>query len=46
MDQRMTVLSESRDDPFALHLAASAVLDDRGIVVGWSRRAEELLATL
>ncbi|ATW52030.1 protein phosphatase [Streptomyces peucetius subsp. caesius ATCC 27952] len=43
MDQRMTVLSESRDDPFALHLAASAVLDDRGTVVGWSRRAEELL---
>ncbi|MFJ8077629.1 SpoIIE family protein phosphatase [Streptomyces sp. NPDC096176] len=39
----MTALSESPDDPFALHLAASAVLDDRGTVVGWSRRAEELL---
>ncbi|MEV1085533.1 SpoIIE family protein phosphatase [Streptomyces sp. NPDC050211] len=39
----MTVLSESRDDPFALHHAASAVLDDRGTVVGWSRHAEELL---
>ncbi|WP_345663926.1 SpoIIE family protein phosphatase [Streptomyces venetus] len=39
----MTVLSESPDDPFALHRAASAVLDDRGTVVGWSRRAEELL---
>ncbi|MGX1886271.1 SpoIIE family protein phosphatase [Streptomyces sp. NPDC055287] len=43
MDQRVTVLSESRDDPFALHLAASAVLDDRGAVVGWSQRARELL---
>ncbi|MGP3950204.1 SpoIIE family protein phosphatase [Streptomyces sp. 7N604] len=43
MDERVTVLSESRDDPFALHLAASAVLDDRGTVVGWSRRAQELL---
>ncbi|WP_435281073.1 SpoIIE family protein phosphatase [Streptomyces koelreuteriae] len=39
----MTVLSESPDDPFALHHAASAVLDDLGNVVGWSRRAEELL---
>ncbi|MFF4352507.1 SpoIIE family protein phosphatase [Streptomyces sp. NPDC001530] len=39
----MTVLSESGDDPFALHRAASAVLDDRGTVVGWSRRAQELL---
>lgn len=43
MDQRVTVLSESRDDPFALHLAASAVLDDRGTVVGWSRLAQDLL---
>ncbi|KUL21132.1 SpoIIE family protein phosphatase [Streptomyces regalis] len=39
----MTELSESHDDPFALHLAAVAVLDDRGTVVGWNRRAEELL---
>ncbi|MFC9127860.1 SpoIIE family protein phosphatase [Streptomyces sp. NPDC057099] len=39
----MTVLSESPDEPFALLRAASAVLDDRGTVVGWSRRAEELL---
>ncbi|MFF3460193.1 SpoIIE family protein phosphatase [Streptomyces sp. NPDC002730] len=43
MDQRVTMLSESRDDPFAVHLAASAVLDDRGTVVGWSRRAQDLL---
>ncbi|MEW2080199.1 SpoIIE family protein phosphatase [Streptomyces sp. NPDC005283] len=43
MDQRVTVFSESRDDPFALHLAASAVLDDRGTVVGWSRPAQDLL---
>ncbi|WP_191874998.1 SpoIIE family protein phosphatase [Streptomyces filipinensis] len=34
---------ESHDDPFAPHLAALAVLDDRGVVVGWNRRAEELL---
>ncbi|MFJ4368060.1 SpoIIE family protein phosphatase [Streptomyces chartreusis] len=31
------------DDPFALHLAALAVLDDRGTVVAWNRRAQELL---
>ncbi|MFG2602277.1 SpoIIE family protein phosphatase [Streptomyces sp. NPDC048514] len=35
--------SESHDDPFAPHLAAVAVLDDRGAVVGWNRRAQELL---
>ncbi|MEV0976518.1 SpoIIE family protein phosphatase [Streptomyces sp. NPDC049915] len=35
--------SESHDDPFAPHLAALAVLDDRGAVVGWNRRAQELL---
>ncbi|MFI7413070.1 SpoIIE family protein phosphatase [Streptomyces sp. NPDC049627] len=39
----MTELSESHDDPFAPHLAALAVLDDRGVVVGWNRMAEELL---
>lgn len=39
----MTALSESREDPFAQHLAASAVLDDRGTVVAWSRQAEDLL---
>ena len=39
----MTELSESHDDPFALHLAALAVLDDRGTVIGWNRRAQELL---
>ncbi|MFE9493173.1 SpoIIE family protein phosphatase [Streptomyces collinus] len=38
----MTELSEGHDGPFALHLAALAVLDDRGVVVGWSRRAQEL----
>ncbi|WP_202425423.1 SpoIIE family protein phosphatase [Streptomyces sp. HUCO-GS316] len=43
VEKRITVLSESDDDPFALHNAASAVLDDRGNVVAWSRRAEELL---
>ncbi|MFC8247853.1 SpoIIE family protein phosphatase [Streptomyces chartreusis] len=38
----MTELSD-HDDPFALHLAALAVLDDRGTVVAWNRRAQELL---
>ncbi|MER7678300.1 SpoIIE family protein phosphatase [Streptomyces sp. NPDC096934] len=35
--------SESPEDPFALGRGASAVLDDRGAVVGWSARAQELL---
>ncbi|MFD9465837.1 SpoIIE family protein phosphatase [Streptomyces sp. NPDC060027] len=39
----MTEFSASHDDPFAPRLAALAVLDDRGAVVGWNRRAEELL---
>ncbi|MEU6589999.1 SpoIIE family protein phosphatase [Streptomyces sp. NPDC046881] len=39
----MTVFGEGHDDPFAPHLAALAVLDDRGVVVGWNRRAQELL---
>ncbi|MEU0005728.1 SpoIIE family protein phosphatase [Streptomyces sp. NPDC006314] len=39
----MTELSATHDDPFAPYLAALAVLDDRGAVVGWNRRAEELL---
>lgn len=39
----MTEFSESHDDPFALHLVALAVLDDRGVVVGWNQRAQELL---
>ncbi|MEU1187578.1 SpoIIE family protein phosphatase [Streptomyces sp. NPDC005859] len=39
----MTEPSGSHDDPFALHLAALAVLDDRGTVIGWNRRAQELL---
>ncbi|MFI9251755.1 SpoIIE family protein phosphatase [Streptomyces sp. NPDC053069] len=39
----MTELSESQDDPFIPHLAALAVVDDRGVVVGWNRRAQELL---
>ncbi|MBT2529306.1 PAS domain-containing protein [Streptomyces sp. ISL-99] len=37
------MFSESSQDPFALRRAASAVLDDRGRVVGWSERAERLL---
>ncbi|MFI6850893.1 SpoIIE family protein phosphatase [Streptomyces sp. NPDC050416] len=39
----MTEFSEGHDDPFAPHLAALVVLDDRGVVVAWSRRAQELL---
>ncbi len=35
--------NESPGDPFALDRAACAVLDHRGVVVGWSRRAAELL---
>lgn len=35
--------SESPEDPFALGHGASAVLDHRGAVVGWSARAQELL---
>ncbi|MFD2684376.1 SpoIIE family protein phosphatase [Streptomyces phyllanthi] len=36
-------LSESDDDPLGLHLAALAVLDEQGTVVGWSRRAQDLI---
>ncbi|MFB7241224.1 SpoIIE family protein phosphatase [Streptomyces populi] len=39
----MTELSASYDDPFAPRLAVLAVLDDRGVVVGWNGRAQELL---
>ncbi|MEU2715649.1 SpoIIE family protein phosphatase [Streptomyces sp. NPDC007205] len=39
----MQEFSKSHDDPFAPHLAALAVFDDRGTVVGWNRRAQELL---
>ncbi|MFF2995902.1 SpoIIE family protein phosphatase [Streptomyces sp. NPDC057950] len=35
--------SESPEDPFALERGASAVLDHRGAVVGWSARARDLL---
>ncbi|MFF8425305.1 SpoIIE family protein phosphatase [Streptomyces sp. NPDC016566] len=35
--------SESPEDPFAIGHGASAVLDDRGTVVAWSTRAQELL---
>ncbi|MDT0464329.1 SpoIIE family protein phosphatase [Streptomyces gibsoniae] len=37
------LFSESPEDPFALRHGASAVLDDHGIVVGWSAEAQELL---
>ncbi|WP_326654433.1 MULTISPECIES: SpoIIE family protein phosphatase [unclassified Streptomyces] len=43
MDTPMTTFSEGPEDPFAVRRAASAVLDDRGTVIGWSERAEALL---
>ncbi|TQK42691.1 PAS domain S-box-containing protein [Streptomyces sp. SLBN-118] len=43
MDTPVTTFSEGPEDPFAVRRAASAVLDDRGVVVGWSERAEALL---
>ncbi|MCP3819772.1 SpoIIE family protein phosphatase [Streptomyces sp. A3M-1-3] len=43
MDTPVTTFSEGPEDPFAVRRAASAVLDDRGTVVGWSERAEGLL---
>ncbi|MGA5421318.1 SpoIIE family protein phosphatase [Streptomyces lavendulocolor] len=43
MDTPVTTFSEGPEDPFAVRRSASAVLDDRGTVVGWSRRAEALL---
>src|SRR5690242_20371314 len=43
VEKRMKEFSESHDDPFAPHLAALAVFDDRGAVVGWNLRAQELL---
>ncbi|MEU0661225.1 SpoIIE family protein phosphatase [Streptomyces lavendulocolor] len=43
MDTPVTTFSEGPEDPFAVRRSASAVLDDRGAVVGWSKRAEALL---
>jgi PAS domain S-box-containing protein len=43
MDTSALLFNESPEDPFSLHRAASAVLDEDGTVVGWSDRAEELL---
>ncbi|WP_328681563.1 SpoIIE family protein phosphatase [Streptomyces sp. NBC_00322] len=43
METPVTTFSEGPDDPFAVRRAACGVLDDRGRVVGWSERAEELL---
>ncbi|WP_308310476.1 PAS domain-containing protein [Streptomyces sp. CC210A] len=43
MDEPMTTFSESPEDPFSVRHAASAVLDGRGRVVGWSEQAHALL---
>ncbi|MCJ1676094.1 SpoIIE family protein phosphatase [Streptomyces sp. APSN-46.1] len=43
MDAAVPPFGEGPEDPFALHRAASSVLDDHGGVVGWSERAQALL---
>ncbi|MET9801793.1 SpoIIE family protein phosphatase [Streptomyces sp. NPDC006368] len=43
MDTPLRTFRESPEDPFALHRAVTAVLDERGTIVGWSVLAEELL---
>ncbi|MCX4695683.1 SpoIIE family protein phosphatase [Streptomyces sp. NBC_01408] len=43
MDAPVPVFGEGPEDPFALHRAASSVLDDHGRVVGWSELAKALL---
>ncbi|WP_079169147.1 SpoIIE family protein phosphatase [Streptomyces sp. CC77] len=43
MDEPMTTFNESPEDPFSVRHAASAVLDGRGRVVGWSEQAHALL---
>ncbi|MFJ8692355.1 SpoIIE family protein phosphatase [Streptomyces roseolilacinus] len=43
MDTPLRTFTESPEDPFSLHRAATAVLDARGTVVGWSMLAEDLL---
>ncbi|WP_407554945.1 SpoIIE family protein phosphatase [Streptomyces sp. Pv4-95] len=43
MDVSAKTFSEGPEDPFAVRRAASAVLDHRGRIVGWSERAEALL---
>ncbi|MFI8185598.1 SpoIIE family protein phosphatase [Actinacidiphila glaucinigra] len=43
MDNPAKTFSESPEDPFSVHGAASVVLDDDASVVGWSARAETLL---
>ncbi|MEU3920318.1 SpoIIE family protein phosphatase [Streptomyces sp. NPDC029004] len=43
MDTPVTTFNEGPDDPFAVRRAACGVLDDRGRIVGWSKRAEALL---
>ncbi|OEJ98411.1 SpoIIE family protein phosphatase [Streptomyces thermolilacinus] len=43
MDTPLRTFTESPEDPFSVHRAATAVLDARGTVVGWSALAENLL---
>ncbi|MEU9145936.1 SpoIIE family protein phosphatase [Streptomyces sp. NPDC048349] len=43
MDAPAPGWGEVPEDPFALHHSASAVLDERGRIVGWSERAQEHL---
>ncbi|MCM9076544.1 MULTISPECIES: SpoIIE family protein phosphatase [Streptomyces] len=46
MDAPAPGSGEGPEDPYALNNSASAVLDDHGIVVGWSERAQEHLGYL
>ncbi|TJZ44476.1 PAS domain S-box protein [Streptomyces piniterrae] len=43
MDASPSTFSEGPEDPFAARRAASVVIDARGLIVGWSERAEALL---
>ncbi|MFH8387544.1 SpoIIE family protein phosphatase [Kitasatospora sp. NPDC018058] len=43
VDESVSTFGESPDDPFALHRAATAVLDSSAVLTGWSERAQELL---
>ncbi|TVL91025.1 SpoIIE family protein phosphatase [Streptomyces sp. SAJ15] len=43
MDTPLMTISESPEDPFAVRRSAVAVLDHRGMIVGWSPLATRLL---
>ncbi|MFD7609323.1 SpoIIE family protein phosphatase [Streptomyces sp. NPDC059828] len=43
MTGSVPLISESPEDPFSMGRAASVVLDEQGLVTGWSERARALL---